>query len=368
MRKNDWRYGKKRNGMYIDGHEREDVVAYRKEFIERWKGYEKRMVTYDNEGDVAVTPSGFPVSQTGRFRLILVTHDESTFYAHDRRKTGWQHSTDKATPERKGEGPSLMISDMLTADWGRLRDGDECVPIFLFYNQGTYQNVNSEARVVFKAGKNRDGWFSSEDLLAQVEKSIDIFESKTNGFATGLFMFDNAPSHQKRAADALSARKMPKRPHSTWTHHPSGPRMRDGVFDGHAQSLYHPETHPTMAGWFKGMETVIRERGLWPAGGLRAECSGFKCVRGETDCCCQRLMFSQPDFVAQRSQLDEYITSRGHICDFYPKFHCELNFIEQYWGAVKYRYRLSQKTRDMDEMERNVLACLDDVPLLQIKR
>jgi len=29
-----WRYGKKKNGMYIDGHKREDVVKYRKAFIE----------------------------------------------------------------------------------------------------------------------------------------------------------------------------------------------------------------------------------------------------------------------------------------------------------------------------------------------
>jgi len=59
--------------------------------------------------------------------------------------------------------------------------------------------------VFFKAGKNRDGYFDAGDLLQQVENAIDIFESKTNGFATGLFLFDNAPSHQKRAPDALSA-------------------------------------------------------------------------------------------------------------------------------------------------------------------
>lgn len=35
MQKLDWQYGKKKNGMYIDGHEREDVVKYRKEFLER---------------------------------------------------------------------------------------------------------------------------------------------------------------------------------------------------------------------------------------------------------------------------------------------------------------------------------------------
>jgi hypothetical protein len=125
LKKLDWRYGRKRNGMYVDGHEREDVVQYRNEFLKRWQEYEKRMVTYNNNGEIDTTPVGFPVPQGTRFRLILVTHDESTFYAHDRRKNQYTHATDKATPQRKGEGPSLMIADMLTLEWGRLKDGDE---------------------------------------------------------------------------------------------------------------------------------------------------------------------------------------------------------------------------------------------------
>ena len=209
-------------------------------------------------------------------------------------------------------------------------------------------------------------------MLKQVDHAIDIFETKTNGFATGLFLFDNAPSHQKRAPDALSARKMPKNPNKDWSHKKDGPRMRNGTFrhedNINSQDFYFPDDHPTMPGWFKGMEIIIRERGLWPVAGLKAQCDGFKCVAGQTDCCCRRIMFCQPDFVAQKSHLEEYVTSRGHICDFYPKFHCELNFIEQYWGAAKFLYRSSPKTADMDAMERNVIACLDNVPLLQIKR
>jgi hypothetical protein len=240
----------------------------------------------------------------------------------------------------------------------------------IFYLKG-FNFVVSEARViVFKAGKNRDGWFSGEDLLQQVDMAIDIFEGKTNGFATGLFLFDNAPSHQKRAPDALSARKMPKNPHPTWTHHKEGPKMRTTRFgeDQRIQQLYFDHDHPTMPGWFKGMEIIIRERGLWPEKGMNAQCDGFKCVAGKTDCCCRRLLFTQPDFVGQKSHLEELITSRGHICDFYPKYHCELNFIEQYWGAAKLRYRNSPKTTDINEMEANMKACLDDVPLLQIQR
>ncbi|KIJ30912.1 hypothetical protein M422DRAFT_186566, partial [Sphaerobolus stellatus SS14] len=119
---------------------------------------------------------------------------------------------------------------------------------------------------------------------------------------------------------------------------------------------------------FKGMEQIIRERGLWPEKGLNAQCEGFKCELGRTDCCCRRLLFTQPDFVYQKSELEELITSRNHICDFYPKFHCELNFIEQYWGAAKLHYRASPPTKNMEEMQTNVIAALDSVPLIQIQR
>jgi hypothetical protein len=163
---------------------------------------------------------------------------------------------------------------------------------------------------------------------------------------------------------------MPKNPHQTWRQQKGGARMRTTVYgvDQTRQDFYHDENHPTMPGWFKGMEEIIREQGLWPETGLNAQCEGFKCEKDKNSCCCRRLLFTQPDFVAQKSHLEELIVSRGHICDFYPKYHCELNFIEQYWGAAKLRYRNSPKTSDIDQMEKNVIACLDDVPNLLIQR
>ena len=125
LHKMSWRYQQKKKGMYIDGHEREDVVEYRKGFVERWKEYEKRFIIYDNDGNVLSTPTGFPVPQGVRFRLILVTHDESTFYENDRRKTLWINNNTKAVAEKKGKGQSIMASDFLTSEWGRLKDGDE---------------------------------------------------------------------------------------------------------------------------------------------------------------------------------------------------------------------------------------------------
>jgi len=55
--------------------------------------------------------------------------------------------------------------------------------------------------------------------------------------------------------------------------------------ENNAQEFYFPDDHPTMPGWFKGMEIIIHEQGLWPVTGLKAQCNGFKCVAGQTNCC-----------------------------------------------------------------------------------
>lgn len=122
-----WRYGKQQNGMYVDGHEREDVVQYRDAFVQRFKQYERRFHLWDENGDELPRPRGFPVPEAaGRFRLVLVTHDESTFFQNDQRKIFWDRKGSSKAPRPKGEGQSLMISDFLTADWGRLRDDNRC--------------------------------------------------------------------------------------------------------------------------------------------------------------------------------------------------------------------------------------------------
>ena len=55
-----------------------------------------------------------------------------------------------------------------------------------------------------------------------------------------------------------------------------------------------------------------------------------------------------------------------YICDFYPKYHCELNFIEQYWDVAKLRYHIAGHARTLEAMEKKVLKSLDNIPLEQI--
>jgi len=81
------------------------------------------MVIYGNDGEVVSASPDIFVNRKP-LHLILVTHDESTFYANDRRKTKWIDSSQKAAPEPKGKGQSIMVSDFLMSEWGSLRDGD----------------------------------------------------------------------------------------------------------------------------------------------------------------------------------------------------------------------------------------------------
>ena len=53
---------------------------------------------------------------------------------------------------------------------------------------------------------------------------------------------------------------------------------------------------------------------------------------------------------------------------FLPKFHCELNFIEQCWGYAKRIYRLYPESSREDILESNALKALGSVPLESMRR
>jgi hypothetical protein len=114
--------------------------------------------------------------------------------------------------------------------------------------------------------------------------------------------------------------------------------MQDSVLtDGTVQPLYFPEGHEC-AGVFKGMVIILEEQGFAGAQKLHAECKNFKCAPPALDCCCCPLLFNQLDF-------QDVNTILGAVCEacsfwliFLPKFHCELNFIEQCCGYTKQLY------------------------------
>jgi hypothetical protein len=89
---------------------------------------------------------------------------------------------------------------------------------------------------------------------------------------------------------------------------------------------------------------------------------------GVQNCCCRRVLYSQPDFVAVESLLETHCHARGFEVLLLPKFHCELNFIEQCWGYAMQKYREFPASSKEADLERNLLAALEMVSLDKMRR
>jgi len=61
------------------------------------------------------------------------------------------------------------------------------------------------------------------------------------------------------------------------------------------------------------------------------------------------------------------IEAAGHICIFLPKFHCELNFIEFFWGAVK-RYLRENCDYTFTTLQENMPKALESVEIHTIRK
>ncbi|RPD65154.1 hypothetical protein L227DRAFT_583210 [Lentinus tigrinus ALCF2SS1-6] len=328
---------------------KKDVTKYRQEcYLPAWSELQPALRVWTEE-NISVSVHDLPASSHIRCST-------STFYQNDRRQVRWVHSSETAKPRPKGEGASLMVADFVSADYGWLASPD-----------GT-----ETAQVLFRAGKNREGYFTNEDILAQMRKAMAIVK-KYYSNDDHVFVFDNATTHTKCPDGALSARAMPKGlarkeagfwgPEVTATDANGKPKYKsDGTLqkirvqmgngrlpDGSPQSLYFPEGHEH-AGQFKGMAVILRERGLVKESQLKAECPKFQCTPDRTDCCCRRVLYNQLDFVEVES------------------FHPELNPIEPCWGRAKHTYRMLPPSSKDPELEANVLHSLGSVSIENICR
>jgi hypothetical protein len=364
-------------GQYVDGHEREDVVKYRQDvFIPRFFAKEPRLRVWREGDDEDPGNIDQPAHASSSDRRTVVwDHDETVFTANDRRERRWVPITENPVPRPKGEGHSLMVSDFVSADYGWLRSPDG----------------KKSARVLMRPGAQRDGYFMNDDIVAQATKAMDILQ-EYYPHEDHILIYDNATTHLKRARDAISARRMPmkmSKPERNWlVPAPSldedgrqifsskgeklkkSIQMAPGSFaDGTPQPFYFPEGH-THAGIFKGMKVILEERGFPAAqlNRLKCECHNFHCPAGRTDCCIRRILYCQPDFRNVKSVLEDHCNQRGVEVLFLPKFHPELNPIEQCWGRAKWVYRQLPPSPSEEDLERNAVKSLDSIPIVLMRR
>ena len=144
-------------------------------------------------------------------------------------------------------------------------------------------------------------------------------------------------------------------------------RLCDGwfIWNGEKviQPMIFPPNHSDNPNEAKGIKAVLTERGLYRSD-LRGKCEK-KC---ESNACCnKRILELQPDFTEQKSLVQETIEAAGHLCLFLPKFHCELNPIEYFWGMVK-KYLRDHCDYSFDGLKENLPKALDSVPIQTIRR
>jgi hypothetical protein len=66
--------------------------------------------------------------------------------------------------------------------------------------------------------------------------------------------------------------------------------------------------------------------------------------------------------------LETNCRSHGIHVIFLPKFHCELNFIEQCWGQAKSVYRTYPPSSHKEDLKANTLQVLASIPLLMMRK
>lgn len=376
LKKMGLHYGRFGKGVYFDGHEREDVIEYRQNvFIPRWQTLRTRFCSFHPE-TMEWTHSIPDPTEPGRKPIIFVTHDESTFNANDGTQYGWFEN--KKVPIRpKGKGKGIMVSAFLTPG-GILKVPDNISDREILNKYPTW-NMTGDGKPVREAIQyleyGKDNYWTGDKM---VDHSIQAAKIFTLAFpeCQALFAFDNASNHSTHSSDALLAGKMNLNPGG------KQPRMRDTWYiqrdNGlkRRQRLIFASTHPKYPNQPKGLKQVLRERRLWrdhDQFGQRflvacpSECPSDPQERHYKDCCAKTLLANQVDFLAQKGKLEEELTRFGMEVIFYPKFHCELNFIERFWCSAKHHAR-EKCSYSLEALRQVVPEVLHSVPVETINK
>lgn len=179
--------------------------------------------------------------------------------------------------------------------------------------------IIEDACVIIYPGSNRDPWWDTQQLLAQIQSAIQIFD-KAHPECQALFIFDQSSAHASLPPDTLKAFEMNKS---------NGGKQQDTIIpESNLDAHYcgQPQSMTTESGEPKGLQCVLEECGF-DCSNLKAKCFPV-CSFESKNCCMARLLSQQDDFVNQISMVETLITETGHECLFLPKFHCELNSIE----------------------------------------
>lgn len=371
---------KRKRGIYIDGHDAEENIQARMKFCREYQElmlraplwitrrqvasfYEQHDISsnynYQEGYDEVLPVDQFPsvdIRQCAIFQglgggfhpsfnleiakpVIFYSHDESIFHANEDQNSFWGDN-DLTGLAKKSQGQGIMVSDFKSevgsgslaftaAEYERYLENRRN-PI---YDGLRYFDPPREipfgplteplpisAREFLEYGKSKQGYWTNDLFVKQVKTAIEIHNVLYPNFQA-VFLFDHSSGHRKMPDDGLVAHRMNRSPDGCQ------PFMRNGIGR-------------------RGAEAICRERNLFYEGMTLAQMI--------------TVLSNQPDFLNQKTIVEEVIQDAGHHVLFIPKYHCELNFIEMNWAKAK------RKTRECCDytfktLKQNVPLALDQI-------
>jgi hypothetical protein len=161
------------------------------------------------------------------------------------------------------------------------------------------------------------------------------------------------------------------------------PLMRSGwyyVKDESGQDIRVVQEMQNSSGVQKGMRTILTERGKFLNDQGHPLCKVCRSCLEKTPheerenktqkCCAFYVLSQEPDFKEQKPWLQEAVERHGFQILFYPKYHCELNWIEMIWGWVKsyHRRHCTYSFADLDG-ENGLTRTLDErIPISFVRK
>ena len=242
-----------KKGTFIDGHERDNVIESRKLFLRKMKkiGF-LHFTNAPTEDTIKALPQDFdPPTNDRRSKTVVFFHDESTFMSNEDQSTQWGLKGEKMMkPKSKGAG--IMVSDFVDEFNGFLALSNEEYQAA----KATKCNILPYAWECLEYGESREGYWTRDKFIAQMNRAIEIAEikyPKGNGWRQ-VWVFDHSSCHAAMADDALDVAKMNVKPGG------KQPIMHDTIWNGKRWKLYTTVRDGTKIP--KGMKMVLEERGV----------------------------------------------------------------------------------------------------------
>ncbi|KAF8139716.1 hypothetical protein EV363DRAFT_1392657 [Boletus edulis] len=330
-----------KKGIYVDGHEWEDVVTYRTTFLRQFGDNERLRCTYRDEDLEPIEPNLGPSERLH----VPIMHDKTIIHAND-----LQHRVyvcdGKIPLRKKGQGRAIHVSNFIVEHTGRLTLSLAQVEENAQLPAAERLEVTDACKIIYP-GKNHDGFWTNENL----------------------FVFDQSSVHGAFAKDALNAKEMNVKPGGKQRkmHDTTIPMDNPNpLLRGMPQVMVFPVNLPSehadhaFCGQPKGMQQVLEERGLLSVlerannGKVVGECQMCKLLHKAQERLAHEAAAEGADdvivdttgngvresmrmdyFMNEKPLIQIIIEGAGHVCWFLPKFHCKLNPIEMYWGWVK---------------------------------